>query len=216
MKTSFKVEDTDALIIIDPQNDFCPGGALAVPGGDEIMGDINDVSAMFKHVVVTQDWHPQDQISFASNWEGLSPFSVVDVAYGKQVLWPDHCVQNTFGSEFYISVFPAVVRAEAIIRKGTNPSIDSYSAFYENDGVTDTGLAAYLKSKGIKRLVFVGLAYDFCVGYSALDAITKCGFESAVIVKDLTRAIDLNGSVAEIEEKFREVGVGIINSGLLV
>lgn len=216
MKTAFKVEDTDALIIIDPQNDFCPGGALAVAGGDEIMSLIVDIAGMFKHVVVTQDWHPQDQISLVGNWEGMEPFSVVDVAYGKQVLWPNHCVQGTHGAEFHDAIYPAVLAAEAIIRKGNNPAVDSYSAFFENDGVTDTGLAAYLKAKGVKRVIFVGLAYDFCVGYSAIDAVAKCGFESAVIIKDATRAIDLNGSVAAIETQFREVGVGLINSGLLV
>jgi len=220
-KPAFKVEDTDALIIIDPQNDFCPpvkgwGGALAVPGGDEIMEMICDISTMFKNVVVTQDWHPQNQISFASNHEGGEAFGMAKVAYGDQVLWPDHCVQNTYGSEFHTGILDAVSRAQAIIRKGTNANVDSYSAFFENDGVTDTGLSAYLKAKGIKRVVFVGLAYDFCVGFSALDAITKCGFESAVIIKDATRAIDLNGSIESIEEQFANVGVHVINSGLLV
>ena len=213
MLNSFKVEPTDALIIIDPQNDFCPGGSLAVSGGDEIMPLINDIASMFRTVVITQDWHPQDQISFASNHHA-APFTEFAAPYGAQVLWPDHCVQGTKGAELHPTL--NVLNVQAIIRKGTNPAVDSYSAFYENDGVTTTGLGPYLKALGIKRVVLVGLAYDFCVGFSALDAVQKAGLEGAVIVKDATRAIDMGGSVEAIEAKFAEAGVFVINSGLLV
>lgn len=207
---NIQINDTDVLIVIDPQNDFCPNGALAVSGGDEIMLPINQMAKKFKNVVVTQDWHPQNQISFASNHEGGAAFGLAKVAYGDQVLWPDHCVQNTYGSEFHMGISDTVTKAQAIIRKGTNPNIDSYSSFFENDQVTDTGLDGYLKGRNIKRCFFVGLAYDFCVGFSAIDAI-RCGFES-VVIKDLTRAIDLNGSVNQIELDFQECGVTVTDS----
>lgn len=180
--------NTDVLIIIDPQNDFCPGGALAVEGGDEIMGQISTFAERFKHVVLTQDWHPQNQISFASNHAGGAPFSNVLVEYGEQTLWPDHCVQGTPGAEFHPDL--NVPHAEVIIRKGNNPDVDSYSAFFENDHKTSTGLGGWLKERDLKRAFFVGLAYDFCVAYSAIDAKTVFGLD-AVVVKDLTRGIGL-------------------------
>lgn len=199
---------TDALIIVDPQNDFCPGGALAVPGGDEVMPIINKIADLFEVVVVTQDWHPADQISFASNHDGGAPFSVAEVAYGKQVLWPDHCVQGTPGANFH----PALeVNASVVIRKGANPTVDSYSAFFENDGQTSTGLGGYLKDRKITRIFVVGLAYDFCVGYSALDGHDRHGL-IGFVVKDATRAIDLNGSVADIEGSFDKSGVRVITT----
>jgi len=207
---NIQINDTDVLIVIDPQNDFCPNGALAVSGGDEIMLPINEFAKKFNNVVVTQDWHPQNQISFASNHDGGEAFGLAKVAYGDQVLWPDHCIQNTYGSEFHKNISDTVTKAQAIIRKGTKSDVDSYSAFRENDKNTDTGLRGYLTARGIKRCFFVGLAYDFCVGFSAIDAI-KCGFES-VVIKDLTRAIDLNGSVNQIELDFQECNVTVIYS----
>lgn len=185
----------DVLIVIDAQNDFCPGGALAVPAGDEVMPLINQLADRFEHVVLTQDWHPRDQISFAS-MHGVAPFSTILTPYGEQVAWPDHCVQGTPGAAFHPLIETgAAVRAELILRKGYNRSVDSYSAFFENDRTTSTGLAGYLKERGLRRCVFVGLALDFCVRFSAEDAIGQ-GFESVVITA-ATRAIDMNGSRAE-------------------
>jgi nicotinamidase/pyrazinamidase len=212
---TFQVQPGDALVIIDPQNDFCPGGSLAVPKGDLIMDEINQLSFLFRTkgqiIVTTQDWHPATHKSFASNHEGKVPFSTVEMPYGTQVLWPNHCVNGTWGSDFHPSVEVSIIRSHLIIRKGTNPEIDSYSAFFENDQVTSTGLEAYLKARGIKRVVLVGLAYDFCVGYSALDAVSKCGFQ-AVVVQDLCRSIDLNGSLAQMENNFTAAGVEVIDS----
>jgi nicotinamidase/pyrazinamidase len=203
--------DTDVLIVIDAQNDFCPGGALAVPGGDEIMPLINTLAQRFKHLVLTQDWHLRDQISFASR-HGLAPFSVTEVAYGQQVLWPDHCVQGTPGAEMHpLIAAGAQVKAELIVRKGYNPAVDSYSAFFENDKITSTGLAGYLAERGFRRCVFVGLAFDFCVRYSAEDAVAQ-GFE-AVVVVDATRAIDMDGSRAAAFAALDAAGVELIDSG---
>ncbi len=201
----------DALIIVDAQNDFCPGGALAVAGGDEIMAGINSLADKFELVVMTQDWHPRDHLSFASNHPDKKPYDTIDMPYGQQVLWPDHCVPGTQGAEFHpLIAANAAVRAKLIVRKGYKPEIDSYSAFFENDRRTSTGLAGYLRDKDVRRCVLVGLAYDFCVGFSAIDARRE-GFE-ALVVRSLTRAIDLPGdngpgSVASIEAGFREVGV---------
>jgi nicotinamidase/pyrazinamidase len=185
---------TDALIVVDPQNDFCPGGALAVEGGFDIMGGINDLSQRFRDagsvIVITQDHHPENHKSFAANHEGAEPFSMIEMPYGPQVLWPVHCVQGTWGNKFYSPIeINAARQADLIIRKGMNPEIDSYSAFYENDKTTKTGLSGFLRDRGVKRVFVVGLAYDFCVGYSALDA-AKEGFE-AIVIKSLTRAIKM-------------------------
>ncbi len=176
-----------ALIIIDPQIDFCPGGALAVEGGDAIMPGIADLARRFAHVVVTQDWHPAGHSSFASSHPGAHPFTTIRMAYGDQVLWPDHCIQTSEGAAFHPTIADAVARARLIIRKGTNPALDSYSAFYENDKRTPTGLAGYLRDTGVRHCVLVGLAFDFCVAWSALDAV-RDGF-AVTIVRDLTRAI---------------------------
>jgi nicotinamidase/pyrazinamidase len=208
----FEPRPGDALIVVDPQNDFCPGGALAVEGGDEVMPGISALADRFGLVVVTQDWHPADHKSFASSHEGGVPFGTAEMPYGSQVLWPDHCVQGSEGAAFHPALAQAVERAHLILRKGYNPAIDSYSAFYENDRVTATGLTGYLRDKGVKRCVLVGLAYDFCVAYSALDAVRE-GFE-AVVLKDLTRAIAMPAgegrtTVDEAEEKFREAGVEV-------
>lgn len=204
----------DALVIVDPQNDFCPGGALAVDGGDEIMSAIGTLAARFPLVVVTQDWHPPGHKSFASNHQAGVPFGTAEMPYGTQVLWPDHCVQGTAGADFHPGLGAALDRADLILRKGSNPAVDSYSAFYENDRSTATGLAGYLRDKEVTRCVFVGLAYDFCVAYSALDAVRE-GFAS-VIAKDLTRAIampsgDGGGTTVEAAERqFADAGVTIL------
>ncbi len=204
----------DALIIVDPQNDFCPGGALAVAGGDEIMPGINALAEHYGTVVVTQDWHPRDHRSFASNHEGAQPFGTAEMPYGTQVLWPDHCVQDTAGADFHPALKEgALARAHLIVRKGYHAEIDSYSTFYENDRTTPTGLSGYLRDKGIRRCVFVGLAYDFCVAYSALDAVRE-GFEAS-IVRDLTRAIAMPSegdrtTVDEAEAAFAEAGVAVV------
>ena len=200
----------DALLVIDPQNDFCPGGALAVTDGDAIMGGIADLAGRFAHVVVTQDWHPAGHSSFASSHAGALPFATVAMPYGAQTLWPDHCVQGSHGAQFHPAVAGAVARAGMILRKGADPAIDSYSAFRENDRTTPTGLAGFLRNVGVGRCVLVGLAYDYCVGWSALDA-AEHGFE-AIVLKDLTRAIALplgdgRTTADEAEARFAAAGV---------
>jgi nicotinamidase/pyrazinamidase len=188
---------SDVLVVIDPQVDFCPGGALAVPGGDEPMGLINALAERFAHVVLTQDWHPPGHISFASS-HGAEPFSTTVLPYGEQVLWPDHCVQGQAGAAFHPAIERgALVRAELILRKGYHPAVDSYSAFFENDRTTCTGLSGYLRERGLRRCVFVGLAQDYCVRYSAEDALAG-GFE-AIVVADATRAIDSTGGTAALQ-----------------
>lgn len=175
-----------ALVVIDIQNDFCPNGNLAVLGGDEVIDGVNRISSLFNTVVLSQDWHPENHASFAKN-QGQDPFTQKSFPYGDQTLWPNHCVQDTFGAKFCSELDETVTRAHMIVRKGTNPEVDSYSAFMENDKKSTTGLAGYLKERGVTQVVFVGLAYDYCVAYSATDAIAL-GFE-AVVVKDLTRGI---------------------------
>ena len=193
---------TRALIVIDVQNDFCPGGALAVTGGDEIVAGINARMAEFPVVVLTQDWHPAGHGSFAST-HGAAPMSMTEMPYGPQVLWPDHCVQGSEGAEFHPEL--DTTPANLIIRKGTNPAIDSYSAFFENDHETPTGLDGYLRTLGVTELVMVGLATDFCVFYSAVDA-AKLGY-AVTVEMGLTRAIDFDGSLAAAETAMREAGV---------
>ncbi|MCB1333914.1 MAG: bifunctional nicotinamidase/pyrazinamidase [Roseivivax sp.] len=194
---------TQALIVIDVQNDFCPGGALAVAEGDAIVPGVNALMAQFPAVILTQDWHPAGHSSFASSHDGAAPFSVVQMPYGPQVLWPDHCIQGTQGAAFHAGL--NTDRADLIIRKGYNPAIDSYSAFFENDHTTPTGLEGYLRTRGITDLTMVGLATDFCVNYSAVDA-AKLGFKVTVRV-DLCRAIDLDGSLAAALQGMRDAGV---------
>jgi nicotinamidase/pyrazinamidase len=198
----------DLLLVIDVQNDFCPGGALAVAGGDAVLAPIHRVATKFDHIVLTQDWHPAGHASFASAHVGKQPYEQIELSYGAQTLWPDHCVQGSKGAEFHPALH--LPRAELILRKGFRPRIDSYSAFFENDRATPTGLAGYLEERDLTRVFLAGLAYDFCVGYSALDA-RRLGL-SAVILRDACRAIDLNGSVAKIDAEFDRAGVVLIQS----
>jgi nicotinamidase/pyrazinamidase len=198
----------DVLLVIDVQNDFCPGGALAVPGGDAVIAPIHRSAARFEHIVLTQDWHPAGHSSFASAHPGKVPYDQIDLSYGTQTLWPEHCVQGSKGAEFHRDLH--LPRAELILRKGFRREIDSYSAFFENDRTTATGLAGYLRERNLTRVFLAGLAYDFCVGYSALDA-RRLGFE-AIVLRDACRAIDLNGSVASIEAEFAQAGVALIDS----
>ncbi|SOC07439.1 nicotinamidase/pyrazinamidase [Rhodobacter sp. JA431] len=196
-------EPRDALIVIDIQNDFCPGGALAVAGGDEILPQVNAMMGQFPVRVLTQDWHPENHSSFAANHQGAEPFSEIDMPYGKQTLWPVHCVQGSEGADFHPAL--DVERADLILRKGFRAPIDSYSAFFENDHETQTGLAGYLRDRGVTRLTFVGLALDYCVAWSAMDA-AKLGFEVRVL-ESACRAIDLNGSLDAARAAMLAAGV---------
>jgi nicotinamidase/pyrazinamidase len=193
----------DVLLVVDVQNDFCPGGNLAVPRGDEVVPLINALAAKFAHVVLTQDWHPHDHLSFASSHPGAQPYQTIEVPYGAQVLWPDHCVQGTRGAAFCDDL--AITRAELVLRKGYHREIDSYSAFYENDRKTRTGLAGYLRERGLNRVFLAGLAYDFCVRYSAEDAHRE-GF-AAIVIGDACRGIDVDGSMAATRAEFTALGI---------
>jgi nicotinamidase/pyrazinamidase len=198
----------DVLLVIDVQNDFCPGGALAVPGGDSVLAPVHQIAPQFKHIVLTQDWHPAAHSSFASAYPGRQPYETIEMPYGSQTLWPDHCVQGSQGAELHRDL--QLPQAELILRKGFRRAIDSYSAFFENDRTTATGLAGYLRERNLTRVFLAGLAYDYCVGYSALDA-RRLGFD-AIILRDACRAIDLNGSVPAIESQFAQAGVRLIDS----
>lgn len=197
---------THALIVIDVQNDFCPGGALEVPGGDEIVPGINALMRDFDAVILTQDWHPAGHSSFASSHEGKAPFETVEMPYGTQVLWPDHCVQGSPGAAFHDRL--ATDPADMIVRKGYNPAIDSYSAFFENDHETPTGLHGYLQTRGIDTLTMVGLATDFCVNFSALDA-ARLGYD-VTVRQELCRGIDLDGSLAAALDGMAGAGVKVV------
>jgi nicotinamidase/pyrazinamidase len=211
MNLSINLE-SDVLLIIDVQNDFCPGGALAVAGGDLIIPLINQLARRFRHKVLTQDWHPPEHRSFASSHAGKAIYSSVRLPYGDQTLWPDHCIQGSRGAEFHTSL--NVPDAELVIRKGFRPSIDSYSAFFENDKITPTGLTGYLRERGLKRVFVCGLATDFCVAFSAEDA-RRQGFETAVLL-DASRAIDLDHSLAQATARMRDASVNLVgNSDLL-
>ena len=195
-----------ALVVIDPQNDFCPGGALAVAEGDSIMQPINEMMGAFDLVILTQDWHPQGHSSFASSHDGAAPFSLTEMPYGPQVLWPDHCIQGSDGAAFH----PALdtMRADVVIRKGSNPAVDSYSAFFENDKATATGLAGLLRDRGCEDLTMVGLATDYCVAWSALDGVAN-GFRVEVRLPTC-RAIDLDGSLDRSLADMRAAGVTLV------
>ncbi|MEM0943105.1 MAG: bifunctional nicotinamidase/pyrazinamidase [Pseudomonadota bacterium] len=193
-----------ALVMVDIQVDFCPGGALAVAGGDEIVGPVNALQEAFPVRILTQDWHPAGHSSFATSHQGKSPFEVIEMPYGPQVLWPEHCLQGSTGAAFHPDLR---VDGDLVIRKGFRSGIDSYSAFFENDHETPTGLAGYLRERGVTELVFVGLALDFCVAWSALDAV-KLGFRASVL-EDCCRAIDLDGSLAAARAEMTAAGVGL-------
>ena len=198
--------DRAALLIVDVQNDFCPGGALAVPEGDEIVPAINRLAARFAHVILTQDWHPPGHASFASSHSGRQPFETIELAYGQQILWPDHCVQGTKGAAFHPAL--DVPHAELVLRKGFKSAIDSYSAFLENDHRTPTGLAGYLKERGLERLTLCGLATDFCVYYSAIDG-RKAGL-AVEVVTSASRGIAVDGSLDRALRSMREAGVTLL------
>ena len=194
-----------AFVVIDVQNDFCPGGALEVPDGDAVVEKINRLADKFRVKVFTQDWHPSDHASFAANHAGKQPFDTVDLSYGTQVLWPRHCVQGTQGAEFHADLKTS--KADVIVRKGFRAEIDSYSAFFENDRETPTGLDGYLRSRSVGKIFCAGLATDFCVRYSAVDAV-RLGFE-VILIEDACRAIDLDGSLGAAMKEMRELEVAI-------
>ena len=207
MVDKITIGGTDLLLVVDVQNDFCPGGKLAVSRGDEVVPLINRLAEKFAHVVLTQDWHPAGHLSFASSHPGRKPFETITVAYGPQVLWPDHCIQGTPGAEFHEDL--DIPSAELIVRKGFRPTIDSYSAFFENDHGTPTGLAGYLRERGFRRVFLAGLALDFCVRYSAEDAHRQ-KFE-VVVVEDACRAIDVDGSLAATHASLSALGAARAN-----
>jgi nicotinamidase/pyrazinamidase len=202
------ITDRDALLVIDVQNDFCPGGNLPVANGDAVVPVINQLARQFRHVVLTQDWHPRAHGSFASSHANRKPFESIALSYGPQVLWPDHCVQGTPGAEFHAAL--QIPHAELVLRKGYHRAIDSYSAFFENDRTTPTGLSGYLRERGLARLFLAGLAFDFCVRYSAEDA-RRAGFDVRV-AEDACRAIDMEGSAAATRRSLAELGIPLIRA----
>ena len=208
MNTSFALEGDDLLLVVDIQNDFCPGGALAVPRGDELVPIVNRLAKRFPHVVLTQDWHPPGHQSFASTHAGRKPFETITVGYGAQILWPDHCVQGTKGAEFHKDLH--IPQAELVLRKGYRRDIDSYSAFYENDHHTPTGLVGYLREREVNRIFIAGLAFDFCVRYSAEDAHRE-GF-AVVVIEDACRGIDVDGSVEATRRDLAATGGATVAS----
>lgn len=208
MTSTISLTEHDVLVAVDVQNDFCPGGRLAVPAGGEVVPAINRLAQQFRHVVLTQDWHPPAHLSFASSHPGRQPFEVIQAPYGPQELWPDHCVQNTPGAEFHRDL--VAPHAELILRKGFRREIDSYSALYENDHATPTGLAGYLEERGLTRVFLAGLAFDFCVRFSAEDAHRR-GF-AVVVIADACRGIDLNGSVAATRRLLADLGTTILTA----
>lgn len=191
--------NTDVLLVVDVQNDFCTGGRLAVPGGEEVVEPINRLMSRFDHVVLSQDWHPKDHLSFASSHPGRRPYDMIPMPYGQQILWPDHCVQGSHGAHLHPAL--DLTPARMILRKGCDRAIDSYSAFRENDRKTSTGLRGYLNDRGVKRVFLAGLAFDFCVLWSAEDAPAE-GFE-AVVVEDACRALDVEGSAADAHRRLQ-------------
>lgn len=208
-----KIAPDDALLVIDPQNDFCEGGRLAVAGGAAVMPLINRLAERFDRVILTQDWHTPDQISFASNHPGAEPFTEIEVAYGRQMLWPDHCLRGSSGADFHPDVAPTIEKALAVIRKGCNPAVDSYSGFFENDHRTPTGLGGLLRDLGVTRIFLAGLAFDYCVRFTAEDAVRE-GFE-AVVISDASRAIAPQTQAAA-RDRFRALGVVEIEAASLL
>lgn len=201
----------DILLVVDVQNDFCPQGALPVSHGHEVIEPIHRIASRFDHIILTQDWHPANHTSFAANHPDKKPYQSIQLSYGEQTLWPTHCVQDTPGAEFHSALH--LPQAELILRKGFHAAIDSYSAFFENDRITPTGLAGYLRERGLKRVFLAGLAYDYCVAFSALDA-RWLGIP-VVVVRDACRAIDLDGSVARMEAEMDRAGVTVVESHAL-
>ncbi len=201
----------DVLLVVDPQNDFCPGGALAVPSGDAVLPMVNRLAECFEHVVLTQDWHPGGHLSFASSHLGHKPYDVIALPYGEQILWPDHCVQESFGAAFHRGLH--IPRAELIIRKGHHRAIDSYSAFYENDRRTPTGLGGYLRERGLTRIFIAGLAFDYCVRFSAEDARNH-GF-AVMVIEDACRGIGVGDSIAAARRSFTDHNVGSVHAGAI-
>jgi nicotinamidase/pyrazinamidase len=208
MSEAATIGGNDVLIVVDVQNDFCPGGALAVPHGDEIVPIVNRLAARFHNVVLTQDWHAPGHFSFASTHPGKNPFATIAAPYGPQVLWPDHCVQGAPGAAFHPAL--QIPHAGLVLRKGMERSIDSYSAFYENDHKTPTGLVGYLRERGLSRVFLAGLAFDFCVRYSAEDARRE-GF-TVFVIEDACRAIDLDGSAASTRTSLASLGIACISA----
>ena len=208
MSDTFTTGAHDVLLVVDIQNDFCPGGSLSVPRGDEVVPVINALAQKFAHVVLTQDWHPSGHLSFASSHPGKKPYDFIEVTYGAQILWPDHCVQGTKGAAFRDDL--KITPAELVLRKGYHREIDSYSAFYENDRTTPTGLGGYLRERGFKRVFLAGLAFDFCVRYSADDAHRE-GFET-VVIEDGCRAIDIEGSADATRALFKKLGIRCVHA----
>ena len=208
MTGQFTPGEHDVLLVVDVQNDFCPGGNLAVPRGDEVVPVANALAEKFAHVVLTQDWHPAGHQSFASSHPGSKPFETIEVAYGPQILWPDHCVQGSKGAQFRADLH--IDRAELVLRKGYHREIDSYSAFYENDRKTHTGLAGYLRERGFTRVFLVGLAFDFCVRYSAEDSHRE-GFDT-IVIEDGCRAIDMDGSADATRALFNKLGIRCVHA----
>jgi nicotinamidase/pyrazinamidase len=206
MTGKIAVAESDVLLVVDIQNDFCPGGALSVPRGDEVVPLVNRLARRFRHVLLTQDWHPSDHRSFASSHPGRRAFETITLSYGEQVLWPDHCVQGTPGAAFRSDL--SIPHAQLVLRKGYHRDIDSYSAFYENDRRTPTGLSGYLNERGLERVFLAGLAFDFCVRYSAEDARRR-GFD-VLVLEDASRGIDVDGSVAATYKSLNERGVSCI------
>jgi nicotinamidase/pyrazinamidase len=211
MSDTFTTGERDVLLVVDIQKDFCPGGNLAVPRGDEVVPLINGLAGKFAHVVLTQDWHPPRHLSFASSHPGKKPYDFIEVTYGTQILWPDHCVQGTRGAEFRSDL--DIAKAELVLRKGYHREIDSYSAFYENDRTTPTGLGGYLRERGFTRVFLAGLAFDFCVRYSAEDAHRE-GFE-VIVIEDVCRAIDIEGSADATRALFKELGIHCISASAI-
>lgn len=201
----------DVLLVVDPQNDFCPGGALAVPSGDAVLPMVNRLAERFEHVILTQDWHPGGHLSFASSHLGHKPYDVIALPYGEQILWPDHCLQESFGAAFHRGLH--IPRAELIIRKGYHRAIDSYSAFYENDRRTPTGLGGYLRERELTRIFIAGLAFDYCVRFSAEDARNH-GF-AVTVIEDACRGIGVGDSIAAARRSFTDHNVGSVYAGAI-
>jgi nicotinamidase/pyrazinamidase len=208
MAPGIRITAQDVLLVVDVQNDFCPGGALPVAHGDHVIEPIQRIAPLFEHLILTQDWHPANHTSFAANHPGKAPYESISLSYGEQTLWPMHCIQGSQGAELHPSL--NLPQAELILRKGFHASIDSYSAFFENDRVTPTGLAGYLRERGLRRIFLAGLAYDYCVAFSALDG--RRLDLPVVVIHDACRAIDLNGSAARMEAEFEKAGVQVMET----